>query len=171
MPSFARRWRRKVIHQRSTDPNALLVKRILEGELGPRGTANGKDTLCGDREQAFQLLRPRDAALLAESVLTVAGQEVEGPWTFAAWRALGVMQPRSLAGRMLSLATSRRPHWKEVSRDLLNKAVIAANPDLNRQFWSFFEVAEVPDMSGERALVEAGAGHLLFSGTEPWTGD
>ena len=147
------------------------LKGILRGELGPNGTLAGKAALCGDREQAFQLLRARDAPRFAETVLGVAGEEPEGPWTFAAWRALGVMRPRLLADRILSLAVSKRPHWREVSRDLLNKVVMAANPDLNEKFWSYFDVEVVPEMSGEKALIEAGAGHLLFSGTEPWTGD
>jgi hypothetical protein len=147
------------------------MRQILQGNLGQKGNLGSRPVLCGDREQAFQLLRPRDAGRFAETVLAVAGEEPEGPWTFAAWRALGVMHPKQLADRILTLAVSKRPHWKEISRDLLNIVVMAANPDLNEKFWSYFEVSAVPAMSSERALIQSGASHLLFSGTEPWTGD
>jgi hypothetical protein len=153
------------------DAATAQMRQILQGQLGPKGTLGGRLVLCGDREQAFELLRFRDAGRFAETVLTIAGEEPEGPWTFAAWRALGVMHPRQLADRILTLAVSKRPHWKEISRDLLNKVVIAANPDLNEKFWSYFDVAVMPAMSSEKALTTLGASHLLFSGTEPWTGD
>lgn len=150
---------------------ANQVSRILKGELGPKSIAGDVSVLCGDREQAFQLLRNRDASLFGETVVEIAGEEPEGPWTYAAWRALGVMHPPTLANRLLALAVSKRPHWRQVTRDVLNKVVMAANPDLNERFWSYFEASPIPQMRAERSLIESGAGHLLFSGTEPWTGD
>ncbi len=157
---------------RDGDSGAIaLLTKILRGESGPPMGNERVPVLCVDREQAFMLLRARDSSVFGDLLLSIAASEPEGPWTVSAWRALGVMHPRPLAERILALAVSKRPHWKDVSRDLLNKVVVAANPELNLRFWSYFDRTVVPMMSAERSLVNAGASHLMFSGTEPWTGD
>jgi hypothetical protein len=81
------------------------------------------------------------------------------------------MQPVGYGDRVLRLAVSKRPHWQTVSRDLLNKVVIAIDPDLDEAFWAAFSVEVVPEMHGEKALVRNDIGRLMFTGTWWWSGD
>jgi hypothetical protein len=90
-------------------------------------------SLCADRAQAFRAPRPGDAENFGDVIFEIAGQQPEGPATFEAWRALGVMRPKAYAPRVLKLSVSRR-HWKLVSRDLLNSVVIALDPQLYDDF-------------------------------------
>jgi hypothetical protein len=128
-------------------------------------------SLCADRAQAFRALRPRDAENFGDVIFEIAGQQPEGPGTFEAWRALGVMKPKAFASRVLKLAVSRR-HWNLVSRDVLNSVVIALDPELYDDFWSAYDDVQVLGTQiGKRTLVKEGLGYLLFSGTGQWTGD
>jgi hypothetical protein len=151
----------------------LELKEVLRGVGVPPGPwpDHGFPSLCADRAQAFHGLRPRDAAHFAEAVLEVAGQEPEGPGTFDAWQALGVMRPEGFGNRVLKLAISR-PRWRLVSHYMLNTVVLAVDPELHDEFWSAFEDAEViPAQLGIRTQVREGLGYLLFSGVGQWTGD
>ena len=147
------------------------LRDIVKGVGTPPDVFQGQPALCGDREQAFRGLKPRDAANFAEAVFEVARQEPEGMVTVEAWQALGIMHPKGFGERLLKLAASKRPRWKLVGRDLLNKAIIAVDPALNERFWSYFKVEFVPDMLPEKRLVEMGLGRLMFQGTYYWTGD
>jgi hypothetical protein len=149
------------------------LKAILRGEGVPPGPwpEHGFPSLCADRAQALKGLRPRDAARFAETVLEVAAQDPEGPGTFDAWQALGVMRPQGLGRRVLALATSR-PRWRLVSHHMLNTVVLAIDPELHDEFWSAYEdVQIIPAQLGIRKQVKEGLGYLLFSGVGQWTGD
>lgn len=126
---------------------------------------------CSDRSAAFNYLRSRDARKFAQTVFEVAAQQPEGPATHAAWVAMGVMHPEGFGQRVLKLAVSKKPHWDFVSRDLLNRVVITIEPDLNEAFWSEFDLEVVPEMRGEKALVKAGLGRMMFEGSFSWTSD
>lgn len=150
-----------------------LLKDILRGvgtveREWQSGTRLG---LCADREQAFLVLRPRDAANFAETVFEVAAQEPEGPGSLEAWTALGLMRPAGYGDRVFKLAMSKKPHWKLVTRDILFNTVIAIDPSLNDAFWKEYGVNPIPTYSGQRALIEKGLGYLMFPGTMYWTGD
>ncbi len=155
------------------DPLAIQkIKDILSGVQTPTcPDQNGWPRLPPDRSAAFGQLRPRDAKNFAETVFEIAAQDPEGAGTREAWEALGIMHPQGFGQKVLKLAVSRRPHWKYVSRDLLNKVVIAVDPDLNEAFWSYFVVETVPAMNGYKALVRQGLGRLLFTGSWWWTSD
>lgn len=155
------------------DPLAIRkVKDILTGVQTPTcPDQNGWPRLPSDRSEALGQLRPRDAKNFAETVFEIAAQNPEGAGTREAWEALGVMHPQDYGQRVLKLAVSRRPHWKYVSRDLLNKVVIAIDPDLNETYWSYFDVETVPAMNGYKTLVKQGLGRLMFTGSWWWTSD
>ena len=148
------------------------LKDILRGIGTPRDPWEGTfPSLCVDRAQAFERLRPRDARNFAQTILEIAGREPEGPGTFAAWNALGLMRPAGYGPRVLKLAVSK-PNWPLVSHHMLNTVVLALDPDLHDEFWGSYEkVQEVPAQTGMRAQVKEGLGYLLFSGSSTWTGD
>ena len=148
------------------------LKDILRGVGTPPDPWEGTfPSLCADRARAFDGLRPRDAQNFADLIFKVAAQEPEGPGTFAAWNALGLMRPGGSGRRALKLAI-RKPHWKLVSHHMLNTVVLALDPDLHDEFWQSYESVEVvPLQLGLRTQVKAGLGYLLFSGTGKWTGD
>jgi len=155
----------------------LAVRRlqdILRGIGTPpdrAAPAGGFPTLCADREQAFNGLRPRDASRFAEIVFEVAAQEPEGPGTRDAWRALAIMRPRDMGDRVLALAV-RKPRWQFVAHDTLCNVVLAIDPGLHDAFWDAYpDVEVVPLQMGHRSLVQKGLGRLLFTGTYYWTGD
>lgn len=151
----------------------LELKEILRGVGVPPGPwpDHGFPSLCADRAQAFRRLRPRDAARFAEAVLEVAGRDPEGPGTFDAWQALGVMRPEGFGNRVLKLAISR-PRWRLVSHYMLNTVVLAIDPELHDEFWSAFgDVEVIPAQLGIRTQVREGLGYLLFSGVGQWTGE
>ena len=81
------------------------------------------------------------------------------------------MHPAGLGKRVMQLAWSRRPHWKTVSLDRLNKVLIAIDPDLNSLFWTGYEAERVPAKNGEKELVRVGLGALLFAGSWYWIGE
>jgi hypothetical protein len=151
---------------------ADAVKDILRGTgTPPDPWENTFPSLCADRAQAFRALRPRDARTFAETVLEIAGQTPEGPGTFEAWQALGMMRPEGFGPRVLRLAISRT-RWRLVSHDVLNTVVLALDPDLNDEFWAAYDDAQVvPAQLGKRSQINEGLGYLLFSGSGQWTGD
>ena len=155
------------------DPVAIQkMKDVLLGVGVPECPPfNGWPILSADGASAFGGLRSEDATAFAETVMKVAAQDPEGAGTRQAWVALGIMHPQGYGERVLELAVSRRPHWKYVSRDFLNKVVIALDPNLNTRFWSNFEVEVVPDMRGAKALVTEGLGRVNFEGSRWWTSD
>jgi hypothetical protein len=146
------------------------LKRIL-GERKGWWLPNAHPQLTEERAIAFDLLRPRDAATFAETVFAVAAQDPEGPGTFEAWEALGVMHPVGFGRRVLKVAWSRRPYWKTVVQDRQNKVLIAIDPNLNSVFWNGYEAERVPAMNGAKALVRAGFGAFLFTGSWYWIGE
>jgi hypothetical protein len=146
------------------------LKRILRERKG-WWLPNSHPQLTEERAIALDSLRPRDAATFAETVFEVAAQDPEGPGTFEAWEALGVMHPPGFGRRVLKLAWSRRPHWKTVSQDQLNKVVIAIDPDLNSVFWTGCDAERVPAMNGSKALVRTGLGAFMFHGSWSWIGE
>jgi hypothetical protein len=155
------------------DRAVQALKDILRGigtppDLWPQGSP---PSLCADRAQAFRGLRPRDAERFAETVFEIAGKEPEGPGTFEAWHALGFMRPQGFGQRVLKLAVSRQ-HWRLVSRQMLNKVVLATDPDLADEFWQAYDDVQVAsEQTGVRMQVKAGLAYLLFSGSGQWTGD
>jgi HEAT repeats len=154
------------------DPIAVeRLRDILRGVGTVPDEFRGAPALCADRSLAFRSLRPRDASLFAGAVFQVAAAEPEGPATRWAWEALGVMHPSGFSERLLQLAVSKKPHWRLVSRDLLNKVVIASDPQLNEAFWAALSVENPPQMLPSKRLVKMGLGRLMFSGTKEWTGD
>jgi hypothetical protein len=153
------------------DPIAIeQIREIIKNRRG-FWLPNQFPMLASPGSRVFGALRPRDAGLLAETVFEVAGQDPEGPGTREAWEALGVMHPTGFGPRVLKLALSHRPHWKTVSRDVLNEVVIAIDPDLNSAFWAGFDVEQVPSMRGYRTLAELGLSELLFQGSWYWIGE
>jgi hypothetical protein len=149
------------------------LKEILKGVGTPPDTrsVNGIPQLCVDRAAAFDSLRQRDARHFAETVFEVAARQPEGPATRMSWNALGVMHPEGYGPSVLKLAVSKKPHWDLVSRGVLNTVVIAIDPGLNEAFWSEFEVEAVPEMRGDKNLVKAGLGRMMFHGSFAWTSD
>ncbi len=148
------------------------IKAILLGIGLPEcPMMNGWPMLSADGSAVFGNLRSTDAKAFAETVFEVAARSPEGAGTREAWQALGMMHPRGFGERVLALAVSRRPHWKYVSRDVLNKVVIALDPALNSRFWSYFDVEAVPDMRGAKALVLEGLGRLNYQASHWWTSD
>jgi len=149
------------------------LRDILRGNgTPPDPWENTFPSLCADRAQAFRALRPRDAKYAAETVLEIAGRQPEGPGTFDAWQALGLMHPEGYGPRVLRLAVSRGPHWKLVSRDVLNTVVLALDPELYDEFWASYDDVQVMGTQfGKRTQIKEGLGYLLFSGTGQWTGD
>jgi len=151
----------------------VAIERMREIVKNRRGAwpPNQFPILAPPGSKVFGALRPRDAGLFAETVFEVASQDPEGPGTREAWEALGVMHPTGFGPRVLKLALSHRPHWKAVSRDLLNNVVIAIDPDLNSEFWAGFDVEQVPAMRGYKTLTELELGALLFRGSWYWIGE
>jgi hypothetical protein len=152
----------------------LELKEILRGTGLPPDPwpADSNPSLCADRAQAFRGLRPRDAIHFADTVLEIAGQDPEGPGTFEAWHALGIMRPAGFGQRVLKLAMTRRPHWRLVSRQMLNKVVLAIDPELHDEFWaSYDDLQVVTPQLGMRTQIKEGLGYLLFSGTGDWSGE
>jgi len=156
-------------------PTAVAIDRVKNALLGRdpalRDSAKLKARGCERGASYLWELKPRDAANFAETVFELAAAEPETDAAYDAWRALGVMRPSGFGERVLKLALSRRPHWKTVSRDMLNKVLIAIQPDLNERFWDGFEVQSKPAMLPEKRLVEKGVSRFMFSGTGNWTGD
>ncbi|HSB17682.1 MAG TPA: hypothetical protein VLE22_24755 [Bryobacteraceae bacterium] len=149
------------------------LKDVLRGVGVPPGPwpEHGFPSLCADRAQAFSGLRPRDSTRFAETVIEIAAQEPEGPGTFDAWQALGVMRPEGLGSRVLKLAISR-PRWRLVSHYMLKTVVLAVDPELHDEFWNAYQdVQVIPAQLGIRTQVRQGLGYLLFSGVGQWTGD
>ena len=149
----------------------LLKGVLMSGGSTSVGQGSEGQSWCADREEAFMSLKPRDAKNFAETAFQIAAGEPEGRATIHAWRALGVMRPAGFGERVLRLALSKKPHWRLVSRQALHNTVIAIDPDLNDEFWRQLGVSPIPAYSGNRALVEAGLGRMVFSGTMFWTGD
>jgi hypothetical protein len=82
------------------------------------------------------------------------------------------MRPAGFGQRVLKLAMTRRPHWRLVSRQMLNKVVLAIDPELHDEFWaSYDDLQVVTPQLGMRTQIKEGLGYLLFSGTGDWTGD
>lgn len=149
----------------------LLNEVLIRGDFISVGRSPEAQPWCADREEAFMSLKPHDAKNFAETVFEIAAEEFETRATIQAWRALGVMRPAGFGQRVLRLALSKKPHWNLVSRQALHNTVIAIDPDLNHEFWHQLGVSPIPSYSGNRALVDAGLGRMLFSGTMYWTGD
>lgn len=155
------------------DPVAIdrVKNAVLGRDPALRDSAKLKARGCEQGASYLWELKPRDAANFAETVFELAAADPETDAAYDAWRALGVMRPGGFGERVLKLALSRRPHWKTVSRDMLNKVLIAIQPDLNERFWDGFEVQSKPAMLPEKRLVEKGVSRFMFSGTGNWTGD
>ena len=156
--------------------DALATRKLKDVLLGvgvPEcPPVNGWPSLSADGAAAFAGLRSMDAKAFADTVLEVAGRDPEGVGTRQALgKRSGSVHPRGYGERVLALAVSRRPHWKYVSQDVLNRVVIDLDPELNSKFWSYFEVEVVPDMRGKKALVREGLGRFDYQGSSWWTSD
>jgi hypothetical protein len=56
---------------------------------------------------------------------------------------------------------------------MLNKVVLAIDPELQSDFWAAYDDLKVPvtQQLGLTTQVREGLGYLLFSGTGYWTGE
>lgn len=155
--------------------DAAAIDRLKNALLGRDPALNDRAKLtqmgCESGASFLSELRPRDAANFADTVFQLAAAEPETEVTFVAWESLGVMRPSGFGERVLKLALSKRPHWKTVSCDMLNKVVIAIQPELNERFWDGFDVQSKPEMLAEKRLVEKRVSYFMFTGTGNWTGD
>ncbi len=158
------------------DPKATaLFQEILLGKNSQRDRwlPNQSPQLSAERGKAFESLRARDASTFAETVLSVAAQEPEGPGTREAWTALGVMHPNGYGKRLLALALSRKLHWLTLAREVQFLVILSTEPDpalVTQFFSSFVDVQRIPDESGQISLIRAGLGNLLFGGWH-WFGE